>query len=226
MEGRIGTFDDPLVPEDEGIVSKGEAADSFGRVPKYEFRTGRAATLGEMTGEFAFFTPAVLYLAGGFTDAPLADFCRDNPGVRFFHKKFDRPIFSGLSTPDGDRDWDSVLWAVRAAFARPLVDFLVSLTLLDDQARSVWGVGLQTLSVVDPLAADNALLYSRLLPPLTVKAFGVNGSRFRAGFVPAPRPTLPPVLRRFGPDPKMQQFAAKLYAGENPMAADPLKDES
>lgn len=199
-------------PAEEGVVAGDTVLDENGFVPKYPLAVGAAESLAALTAEYAFFTPAVLYLYGGFTDAPLADFANSRAGdFRIYYKLFDRPLFRGLEAPsNGDRAWNHALWAVGRGVWDAFSTFLLSLTLADAAGRFVYGVGARTLSVPDPIAGR---------PGVAVEAFGVNGSLFRAGLAPAPLAVDRPRLVKLAPDPAMVAFAAAWFGGGNPVAA-------
>lgn len=207
-------MDEPLRPYREGTTAGGQPLDARGFVKKEPLRLGRANSLLELAEEYAFFTPAVLYLYGRFRDAPLADFLHMFPDAKLYYRKFDRPIFRGLEAPSNKNpDWNFVLWAVHTSYWRPLCDFLVSLTFTYEDESALAGVGEQQLSVIDPLAADLSVLYRNDLPQLTVTAFGLNGSRFRAAFEAGTGSIVsPPRLRFYGPDPRMVRFAQAIYS--------------
>lgn len=208
-------------PHQEGVDARGESVDSTGFVKKYQLPVGLARGLHEMAGDFAFFTPAPLYLYGRFRDAPLADYAAAvlPADVRFYYHKFSSGVFSGLDAPsNGDRDWNCVLWAVHTRFWPSFADWMVSLALTYGDVGEIAGVGLQEFTVPDPLAVDKAVVLSGAIPTVTVAAFGINGSRVRYAFerdgvLGVPR------LRRYNPDPEMRVFAAALYGGCNPVNA-------
>lgn len=208
----------PLKPEKEGVRFLGPTLDARGCIKKYALATGRAKTLGEMTSDFTFFTPAPLYL-GGFIDAPLIDFMFEmGEEVRFYFRKFGRPIFSGLEArSNGNPDWNFVIWAIRRHVWQAFNNFVVSLTMKCADSRTVFGVGEQDLVVVDPLAVETHTLVGGVMPSLCVTGFGVNGSEYRSAFVSDG--TSLPRLRYLAPDSSMRIFADAFYRGDNPVDA-------
>lgn len=215
-------MDAPLIPEQEGMRERGTQADANGFIPKHALTTGASRSLLQMNEEYAFFTPALLYLLTNFRDDPLADF-QVNMGepVKFYYRKFSHPIFRGLNArSNGDPAWNFVLWAIERPFWRAFSDFMVSIVLSDTDAGQVYGVGEQELVVIDPLAMDRAFIYSNALPRLPVTAFGINGSNYRAAFRIGENPLLdPPSLVFYARDPTMQAYAKALFAGDNPVNA-------
>lgn len=215
-------MDDHPKPHQHGMRFVGPPVDADGRVQKYELKVGAAGGLLDLAGEYTFFTPAILYLHGGFRDGPLIDFMYDlNVEVKFYYKQFRKPIFRGLeSKSNGDPGWNFALWAVRSEYFQALNDFLVSVTLTYAQDKTVAGIGEQSLMVPDPLRVDRTFVYDPAIPQLPVTVFGVNGSRYRALLDTSDRPfASPPTLRFYAPDPAMVTFAKALYCGVNPIDA-------
>lgn len=217
-----GVFD----PQPEGVAAKGSPVlDENGFIQKHELRVGQARNLRGFTDEFAFFTPAILYLHGGFRDAPLADlYYMGGADVRYYYRKFAKPVFAGLEAPsNGNPDWNHVLWAVHQEHWPLVSDWLVSITLSYNELGEVAGIGQQELEVVDPLAVERTLVYHGGLPTVKVSAFGLNGSKFRAYLTAGENPqTDPPRLTFDNPAQEMRVFAEALYGGKNPVDAKAL----
>lgn len=214
-------MDDQPKPHVHGTRFVGPPVDANGRIPKYELKTG-AAGLTDLTGEYTFFTPAILYVHGNFQDGPLIDFMYDlNVEVKFYYKQFRKPLFRGLEArTNGDPAWNFALWAVRSEYFQALNDFLVSVTLTYRDDHTVAGVGEQLVSIPDPLRVDRTVLYDPAIPHVPVTVFGINGSRYRAALETSDRPfAAPPTLRFYAPDEAMVTFAKALYCGVNPIDA-------
>lgn len=209
-------------PHTHGSRFVGPPVDAEGRVYKHELRLGSTGGLTDLLEEYTFFTPAILYTRGGFRDGPLIDFMFDlNTEVKFYYKKFSKPIFRGLETlSSGDPGWNFALWAVKQEYFQALNDFLVSITLTYGEDKVVAGVGEQLITVPDPLMVDRAFMFNPTIPLLPVTVFGINGSRYRAAMETSDRPfAAPPTLRFYAPDPAMVTFATALYCGVNPIDA-------
>lgn len=217
-------MEDALKPHQEGVVSKGPSVlDANGFIRKHEMRfPASVKTLAGYAEEFVFFTPAILYLHGGFMDAPFADLMAvTGIDLKLYYKKFERPLFRGLEAPsNGNPDWNHALWAVRREFWQPLSDWLVSLTLTYRLSEAVAGVGEQHLTILDPLAADRMVLWPSTVPTINIASFGLRGSMFTASLSPPPAPLAGLPALSFGrPAKAMAVFAAALYDGKNPVNA-------
>ena len=202
----------PFKPWSKSVVAGGVSlGEKF--LPKRLLPVGAAGSLAEMSGDFAFFTPAVLYLYAQMTDEPLGDFQHSVGATEaFYHFRFPHPLFSGLTTPCGDADWNHVLWAVERRLWERFRDFYLSIMLLDPAARTAAQVACTDVEVLDSIAVTSGRARGRHTLP--VCGFGIDGSEGRWAFRPSPDPTrTPPRLVRLPPDPTMVKMAA-VYAGK------------
>ncbi len=204
----------PYKPWSKSVVAGGVSlGEKF--LPKRLLPVGAAGSLAEMSGDFAFFTPAALYLYAQMTDEPLGDFQHSIGSTEsFYHFRFPHPLFSGLTTPCGDADWNHVLWAVERPVWDRFRDFYLSIMLLDPAARTAAQVAYTDVEVLDSLA----LLSGRpvVRPTLPVCGFGIDGSECRWAFRPSADPAkAPPRLVRLPPDAAMVKMA-NVYAGRKP----------
>lgn len=208
----------PLKLWDEGVLA-GPEVDPLGRLVKYELPLRGASALKQLQTDYAFFTPAILYLLGVVTDQPLLDFLWEyRQPVRFYFRKFRLPLFAGLEV-DGDAGWNHGLWALEREHWPVFADFYCSLKISNRPLKRLFGVGAQLLTVVDPVALERRGFVTTL-PTVTVAAFGVNGNTVRAAFEAGPDPlTSPPRLRYYDPDEEMRVYAAAHHRGDNPEVA-------
>ena len=100
-------------PAEEGVRYLGPPCDSRGMIVKHKLNVGFAESLAAMT-DYQFFTPAVLYLHGAFTDGPLIDFMfNEQRDIRLHYHVSRTKIFNGLEAPsNGNVLWNHALWAV------------------------------------------------------------------------------------------------------------------
>lgn len=216
----VRIMDDPkLAPQQRKYL--GPLVDERGFVPKIKIPLDRAESLAVMQQDFVFFTPAALYVKGGFTDAPLIDHMVEmGEDVPLYHYKFNRPLFKGLESRSGDKAWNHVLWAVPIPFWEAFSNFVASLTIADRDTNSVMRYGVQELEILDPVAVDKLTVLGVALPRVTVYAFHLYGSRFRAHFVSGNDLYLqPPALTCYLPNADMSVYAEAWFAGRNPIMA-------
>lgn len=209
-------------PWGESLAYKGPTCDPLGRVRKYPLRTGSAESLAALQREYRFFTPAILYRLAVINDQPLADLMWElGRDVPVYFKKFPWRLFRGLELPDGDADWNHVLWAVRADTDwGPLADFYCSLAVRNHERDETYRVGLQEVEVVDPLALERHGLAGAAPATVVVSAFGVSATRFLAAFRAEGDPLMdPPRLCEWPPEATQQVFSAALLRGDNPHRA-------
>jgi hypothetical protein len=214
-------MDGTVEPKREGLTRHETVLDENGFITKYALQCGQAKSLVEMADEYAFFTPAILYLYARFHDAPLADFVyMERPSCRFYFKKFDKPIFKGLEARSNkDPAWNFALWAVKREHWALLCNWLVSITLTNRDTKAVCGIGEQKVTVIDPLAADTTSVWHDRMPRIEVTSFGINGNKYRAALAQGKGPYDAPVLTFDQPDKAMLAFANALYGGANPVDA-------
>jgi hypothetical protein len=208
-----------VLPKAEGTRYLGPACDERGFVLKRKLPVGPARALAELAAEYAFFSPAILYLYGAFTDGPFVDLMFElNRDVALYHHRFRRPLFRGLEArSNGDPGWNYVLWAVRKDDWAFLRDYLVSLKFCHEEHRWVVRIGERPLLIVDPLVADRG----QLLPGggVEVTAFGIYTNKFCCGLVDHEKLARPPVLTIGPAHPELAVWAEARFAGGNPDVA-------
>ncbi len=183
------------------------------QLPKKELRLGRAESLAALTSEYAFFTPAVLYLNGIVNDDPLLDFQMEyGRVVPFYYCKLAQPFFRGLEATDGDRDWNHALWALDLCHWPAFKKFYSAIVIFNEQKHWIYEVGVQELEVADRLSTKGGVV--------KVTAFGINGNHVKVGFEVYADPwQQPPWARRFAPNRDVAVYADALKAGVNPHTA-------
>lgn len=126
-----------------------------GVVRKEPLKFTAAATLGDLTEDWTFFTPALMYIFLNLKDRdPISGFYEEcGAEVPQFTVKFRRPVLRGL-TVGKDTDWNHVLYAISNDWWPKFIGYLGTLTLVDRQLDYVARVRTAELSVVDPLWAD------------------------------------------------------------------------
>lgn len=205
----------------EGAKYGGPVVDFAGRVKKSPLPCGKAASAKDLEGEYAFFTPAVLYLLGVIDDRPLIDLmCEIGEDVPVFYKKFKHALFGRLVARDGDPSWNYALWAVRRQHWERLLDFYCSMAVFNRRTSQVFRVASQELDVVDPFAVESSPIVSASAGTARVTAFCVSGDKFVANFEPSPSPLMLPRLKFREPLASAAAFNAAVAAGESPHDAE------
>ena len=194
-------------------------------VDKYEMRFGAAHRLSEFPN-FKFFSPALPYLHGGFTDEPLLVFMSElGREVKFLHRRFRRPLFCGMEAPAGDPAWNYVLWAVAIDVWRALDNFLLSVVTTHTPSHAVYRLGVQDVVIADPLEAEQLLL-SGQPTPFSVAVFGVDSNRGVMALDVPPTLLSMPIARRHKPQGRTKRFANALFGMEDPLLANAILAEA
>lgn len=200
-----------LKPENE-LQHQGTLSNAGVRMVRLDFPE-RAEALHYTQERFVYWSPAALFLYGGFRVDMLADFNQTcGVDLSYYHHRFDSAIFDGLHSRDGNRDWNHVLWAVDKEHWPGLLDHLCSLTLMNRQSTSVVKYAMQEIHVTDPIATGKVLSASSL-PVMPVHFFGVKTNHWTAAIDLETRSHLLqlPALRFFDPDPGCKMYADMLY---------------
>lgn len=175
------------------------------------------ASLRSLQEQFVFYTPALLYLYGGFDNAILLDFMEQYKFKCVFHYFHSQTrLFQVLDTP-GDSQWNHCLFAVEVVHWLPFREFMQSVVLANRSRGHVICVGSQELEIVDPLAIAGKVVLPEPLPLATVVAFGVNGNKGAVAFGPGTHPlTDPPKVAFHEPQQEAVVYSEALLSGANP----------
>lgn len=184
-----------------------------GKAPKRQLAfTSTVRHLRPFTERFVFFTIAPAYLWGRFSDAVLLDFLQVHGDAQFFYKKFERPIFRGLTAPNGDPDWNFVLWAMEQPYWPAFAEHLDGTVMSDRFTRMTYGFGIQELEIADPLFLDRTILCPADVPTLSIYGVGIRGSHYLAAFATGRHPVIDlPQLRFYEPDAHDKLYAQALF---------------
>lgn len=194
-----------------------------GTLPLLPLSAGSAPSLARHSAALTFFTPALLYLHGRFSDDVFVEFLHDR-GVEtpFYSASFAKPVFEGLESADGDPSWNHSLWAVRNADWPDVEGYVGSVKLTHTPSGRLFGCGLQRLTVLDPLFMDRAAVLPQEVPLLSLWAFCVDGNRSSWSFEADPRRAwVRPRPRRGPPTDECVAFARDVFAERNPYEAAP-----
>lgn len=208
---------DALKPRKEGIDDLGPAINADGTLVKYELNLGQAESLSRLAEEYAFFSPALLYLYGRMSDGPLLDFMQSRrENIRLFYKRFRVQIFDGLAVGT-DGAWNHALWAVRLDQWPSLCEALLTVTLAFTETQTLIRYGEQPLTIIDPIAADKSSPNS--ISQIKITAFGVLTGQAQILFHQPASPAVRPRPISQPPPPELALEAVAYFAHKNPLNA-------
>lgn len=156
----------------QGLSPAGEA-EKERPAEAVRLQLSRAAKLSDLADEYVFYSDALLRLGVRLGSAdPFADFLASvGSDVRRISLQFNRPIFEGLVAPNGDQEWNHVLYGMPAEYWQQFLSFMGSLAFNDREFRRVTRLRPQQLSVVDPLFLERATSLPETLPLINVTHF-------------------------------------------------------
>lgn len=149
------------------------------RVPKNRIEFRRAGKLSDVPG-YVWYTPAILYIWGRYSDVNLSDIVR-NLDAKFFWYRFDRPVFAGL-TANGDAAWNHILWAAREDQWLAIVDAILETVQFDIPNKLLFQYAMQSVSIVDPLCVDRQATVTMATPVIQIKTFAVLSNTRQIAF--------------------------------------------
>ena len=180
------------------------------RVPKYQIKFQNANQLSDIAG-YVWYTPAIIYLWGRYTEINLSDLVRLKD-IKIFWYKFDKPIFKGF-TANGDPSWNHVLWAAEQSQWDKLVNGILETVQFDAQSKKLYQYALQALTVYDPLFSDKKIVLSESTPTVKVNVFAVLSNEYQYAFdTRNAEVKFLPQLMTFKPDQMHVKAAQKLFA--------------
>jgi len=170
------------LPKPRGITPEVKSPEDLYSGPDFSrLRLGAAKTLAELTNDFVFFTPALLYTHGKLDRDIVQEFCNEAEGEPIVSViTFDKPIFRGLQQGDNhcpDRYWDHTLMAVPNLWALPLLQSIVAAALLDFDRRVYYRAKFQALTVVDPLFLQLGGVCGGRTPKVEIGFFCLAGNK-------------------------------------------------
>ena len=207
--------DGPTNEGEESVTSRAGVV-----APKYEMRFGASEGLFAFKDQYKFFSPALLYVFGRFDDGPIMQFLIEgDPDLRIMFYRFARPIFKGLTTPDGDANWNFVLWGMDAKIWPAFENFLLSFVVTDTEHQCVFNIGAQDITIADPLTMDKQVILQPMFPSIDIVMFGVDSNKYAVAMEPRDDFMIPPCVKFHPPQPGTAAFAQALFSGVAPAAA-------
>lgn len=148
-------------------------------IPKIRLNIGAdVERLGQFEDRFVFFTPALLYLYGGFNDKFLSAFrAEQNREIPFYFTSFDRPLFRGLrNTLSGWGGWNHILWAIDREWFNKFDHHLLT-QLVQPAPGTVCRYVRVDYAIKDPVYRDRATIDPMLWPSIDIPVYGVVYSK-------------------------------------------------
>lgn len=183
------------------------------RVPKYRIEFQNASRLSDITG-YVWYTPAIIYLWGRYSDVNLSDLIQRHD-IKIFWYKFEKPIFQGL-TVNGDPAWNHTLWASEESKWIKLVNGILETVQFDTVAKKIYQYALQNLTVYDPLFTDKKIIISQDAPTINLNIFAVLSNDRQYAFDTRDKSVkILPQVHTFKPDKMHVAAADKLFGNIN-----------
>jgi len=197
----------------EGAFAPLHSAKSDG-VIKFVTLPLRNNSLWGLSKDFVFYTPAILYLSQLFDPVCLSHFALEYGSCRMFVHRFREPIFAGLDTDDGDKDWNRTIFAVEAEVWPKFERFLGSAVFVDCEKRLCLRVLVQKVNIADMAAHE---LQTLSVGPVEILSFGKDGNDcieyLHMQDFELPR------RQRIAPRTETVVYANALFEGKNPQIA-------
>lgn len=134
-----------------------------------------ATTLSDLAEEFDFLAMGLVFLHVPLDFDLIAQFAYEtNSDEVPFSLKFDKPIFRGLTAPNGDQDWNHVLFAYprdAATGKNSFVEWLGRAAFWDPGSQTMLRVRTQQFDMPDPLLLDKLVVLPDELKTVPVTAF-------------------------------------------------------
>lgn len=180
------------------------------RVPKYRIEFQSANQLADVPG-YVWYTPAMLYIWGRYSETNLADAVQQHD-VQIFWYRFDKPVFTGFGVGN-DLSWNHILWAASEAHWPKLIDAILETVQFDIPGTKLYQYALQQLTIPDPLAWDNQRVLLPSHPTQLIHAFAVLSNDRQVAFdTRKPGMQTCPGVVSFKPDPIHVQAANRLFS--------------
>lgn len=189
-----------------------------GGVPHELLPVPPGATAEEIQKDFALYTPALLYLYGGFSDKLFWDFLQQYDGAisaKLYHWATKQPVFRAANASEDP--WTRYIFAVNRMFWSHLQEFMLSVAVCETREQLLVRVGMQEMEIADPFV-DHSPTKDPTLTTITV--FGVNSTTGAVAFEPGTHPfTDPPRVAFHEPQHEHMVYSQAFFAGRNPVDA-------
>lgn len=150
------TANDPFSPGPKlipsGMVSGKTEDFSEDQIQLRQAPFKKAQSFAETLDDFAFFTPALMYLRMPFYQDPIHVFNMEyGQEVSPISFRFESPILQGLGHPSGDESWNHVLYCLEKEHWEHYKNWMGTVSLSDPRNERLHRIRFQELHMLDPM---------------------------------------------------------------------------
>lgn len=170
-----------LMDQQPNLIAPGvsEAGEVTGeQVPEWQLQISGADTLQRLSHEYAFHTPALLYLYLALNGRdPVRQYFVEHPEVRHFQLQFDKPIFAGLCSDQGQTAWNHWLFGIERRYWESFASYMGSLAITDRQRKLFARIRPREVRIADALYLDKKAVIPEAFPVVPVTAWCLDTNR-------------------------------------------------
>jgi hypothetical protein len=175
------------------------------------------ASLGDLSKDYVFFTPGLIFTHGELPNDPVQEFVNEAKGTpQIAFMNFDKPIFEGFRFKDGRVEWNHKLLAIERPRWEEILQFLGTVGILDREQKLFYGVKPFMVRIADPVIMDRSAVLPSPIPLVEVVVFGLDGNKRQVLVEDVPGGLSLPKVVIHRPLPKTIAYAKKLLARKNP----------
>lgn len=159
-----------------GVVKGDNAPPEMVRT--YQAKLSTAPALKDLVADYAFYSPAMIYLGNPLTFDPLHHFRMEyGQDVTPFSIRFNKPVFRNMCrSTEADQEWNHVLYGIGREHWDHLSKFLGSMAFTDRRTGRLTRIRTQEIEIADPLYFQKAVILPDDCPtvPITVFCLDTN----------------------------------------------------
>jgi hypothetical protein len=164
------------------------------RVDRRQLKISQAATLKDVSDEYAWFSLGLLYKYVRLMGRdPWGDFV-DEMGRQDTYQltlKFTRAVFDGMEVGP-DPDWNHVLWAMPRDEWDEYREWMGRLSFVDRDMNTVTRLRTQDINIMDPIYVDRCAVLPLDIPTVPVTVFALDTNQGCVFLSPSASPMAPP----------------------------------
>ena len=161
------------------------------KVQPHIVKFSQATDLADLSKEYAFYTPALLYMKVRLAGRdPFSQFVREyGREVVPISMRFNKPVFRGLNLGQ-DTSWNNVLFGMEVEHWPAFVSFMGTMAFLDRNIGRLTRLRTRQFHVADPLYFEKAIVLPPVIPVVSVTAFCLDTNQGCAWIEPGAHPLL------------------------------------